>query len=56
MEQSLNKSELIRQSVLKIAFEGMLVPQEPTDEPAERLLRRIREEKAKYVRPRHVLR
>jgi len=30
-----------------IAFEGELVPQDPTDEPAERLLERIREERSK---------
>jgi type I restriction enzyme S subunit len=32
----------LRQSVLKWAFEGKLVDQDPTDEPAERLLARIR--------------
>ena len=30
-----------------MAFEGKLVPQDPSDEPAKKLLERIREEKAK---------
>jgi len=46
-EQNLMQSERLRQSVLKTAFEGRLVPQDPTDEPAEKLLERIREEKEK---------
>lgn len=43
--QSLMQSERLRQSILKNAFEGRLVPHDPTDEPAEKLLERIREEK-----------
>ncbi|PJB70943.1 MAG: hypothetical protein CO096_10550, partial [Armatimonadetes bacterium CG_4_9_14_3_um_filter_66_14] len=31
----------LRQSLLKRAFEGKLVPQDPTDEPATALLQRI---------------
>jgi len=46
-EQSLKQSERLRQSILKRAFEGRLVPQDPTDEPAEKLLERIKEERAK---------
>jgi type I restriction enzyme S subunit len=34
----------LRQAVLKWAFEGKLVEQEPTDEPADRLLARLRAE------------
>lgn len=44
-KQSLLQSERLRQSLLKSAFEGRLVPQDPSDEPAEKLLERIREEK-----------
>lgn len=46
-EQSLKQSDRLRQSILKRAFEGKLVPQDHTDEPAEKLLKRIREEKAR---------
>jgi type I restriction enzyme S subunit len=44
--QSLQKAEALRQSILKKAFLGQLVPQDPADEPAERLLERIRAERA----------
>lgn len=46
-EQTLKQSERLRQSILKTAFEGKLAPQDPTDEPAEKLLERIKAEKAK---------
>jgi type I restriction enzyme S subunit len=36
----------LRQAVLKWAFEGKLVDQDPTDEPAEKLLARIRADRA----------
>ena len=35
----------LTQSILAKAFRGELVPQDPNDEPAEKLLERIREEK-----------
>jgi len=34
-------------SILAKAFRGELVPQDPNDEPAEKLLERIREEREK---------
>jgi len=49
IEKSLNEAETLRQSILKKAFEGKLVPQDPNDEPAEKLLERIKAEKQKYI-------
>ena len=39
------RSSALRRSVLKAAFEGSLVPQDPSDEPAAALLDRIRAER-----------
>ena len=41
----LKRAEQLRQSILKKAFSGGLVPQDPNDEPASVLLERIRAEK-----------
>jgi type I restriction enzyme, S subunit len=43
---ALQQAEALRQSILKNAFSGQLVPQEPNDEPASVLLERIQAEKA----------
>jgi type I restriction enzyme S subunit len=40
------RSRRVRQAILKWAFEGKLVDQDPADEPAEMLLARIRAERA----------
>ena len=40
------KADALRQSILKKAFSGQLVPQDPHDEPASILLERIKAEKA----------
>jgi len=40
----------LRKSVLQLAVEGKLVPQDPSDEPASKLLERIREERAELVK------
>jgi type I restriction enzyme S subunit len=42
----LARSATLRQSILKAAFSGRLVPQDPHDEPASALLERIRAERA----------
>ena len=46
LEEQLQRSELMRQSILKKAFSGQLVPQDPSDESASELLARIKAEKA----------
>jgi type I restriction enzyme S subunit len=40
--QGIAESQRLRQSILKRAFSGRLVPQDPKDEPADKLLERIR--------------
>ena len=47
IDLAFKKADRVRQSILKDAFEGKLVPQDPNDEPAELLLERIKLEHAK---------
>jgi len=42
VDANLRRAARLRQGILKRAFEGRLVPHDPTDEPAEMLLERIR--------------
>ncbi len=48
---AIQQAEALRQSILKKAFSGQLVPQNPNDEPASVLLERIHAEKATLATP-----
>lgn len=50
--RQLDRASRLRQSILKRAFEGKLVPQDPNDEPASVLLDRIRAARAAQNPPR----
>jgi len=47
VNDNLKRVKVLRQATLKKAFEGRLVPQDPNDEPASKLLERITAEKEK---------
>ena len=48
IDANLTRAKALRQSILKKAFSGQLVPQDPNDEPAVTLLQRIRAENAPH--------
>jgi type I restriction enzyme S subunit len=53
LDTRLKGAQALRQSILRHAFTGQLVPQDPNDEPASELLRRIaaeREERSRLLR------
>jgi type I restriction enzyme S subunit len=49
LKRDIERADRLRQSILKRAFEGKLVPQDPNDEPASLLLERISEERTTRV-------
>jgi type I restriction enzyme S subunit len=55
LKVQLAKAETLRQSILKKAFSGQLVPQDPNDEPASELLARIQAEKTPTQRAKNQL-
>ena len=50
------KAEDLKNSILQLAMEGKLVPQNPNDEPTSVLLERIREEKEKLIKEKKISR
>jgi type I restriction enzyme S subunit len=51
VERAFKQSTAQRQNILRAAFAGQLVPQDPDDEPASVLLERIRSERAAQAAP-----
>jgi len=49
VNENIAKADSLRQSILKKAFAGQLVPQDPNDESAEELLKRIKAERQPVV-------
>ena len=47
IDAALARANALRQSILKKAFSGQLVPQDPNDEPASALLERIKADRAR---------
>jgi type I restriction enzyme S subunit len=50
IEAKLKSAQALRQSILRHAFTGRLVPQDPNDEPAAGLLKRIAADRAERAR------
>lgn len=50
IDAALARADALRQSILKKAFSGQLVPQDPEDEPAATLLARIKAERARTTK------
>lgn len=50
LEAKLKSAQALRQSILRYAFTGQLVPQDSNDEPASELLRRIAGDRAERAR------
>jgi len=54
LKSELKRAQSLRQSILKRAFEGKLVQQNPNDLPASVLLERIKSEKSKSKKPKQM--
>ncbi|MDO5317515.1 MAG: restriction endonuclease subunit S, partial [bacterium] len=47
-------TQRLKQKILDLAIRGKLVPQDPNDEPASELLKRIRAEKDELIRAKKI--
>ena len=47
-------AQQLKNSILQMAIQGKLVPQDPDDEPASVLIERIREEKEKLIKEKKI--
>ncbi len=57
LRTNLQRATLLRKNILQKAFNGRLVPQDPNDEPAAEMLKRIRTEQelaTKQIQPKHM--
>lgn len=53
LDAKLKNAQSLRQAILRHAFTGQLVPQDPNDEPASELLKRIAAERQRRAVPSH---
>jgi type I restriction enzyme S subunit len=49
ISEAIKEAEILRQSILRQAFEGKLLPQNPRDEPADRLLAAMRAKRGEKI-------
>ncbi|MHB8565882.1 MAG: restriction endonuclease subunit S [Nitrososphaerales archaeon] len=49
IEKSFQHASILRSSILKLAFSGGLIKHDPNDEPAQKLLERLKEQKMKPI-------